>query len=153
MTEISFSKEDLKRLEDVNISQEDIEKQLAIFRKGFQPVSLEKPCTISDGIIAIANSEFTTLMEFHDKAAGAGRMSIFVPASGAASRMFKEWFSFLETENFDNTQSADDFLRTLDSFAFFDDLKTIIEKKGGDLHFLIKQGKAAQILSYILTEQ
>ena len=51
-------------------------------------MTLARPCTLSDGVVRIAESEHAELLALADEAARAGRLSKFVPASGAASRMF-----------------------------------------------------------------
>jgi len=50
---------------------------------------------MGDGIRLVPPSEFARLTAYHSEAAKEGRMMKFVPASGAATRMFQEWFRFL----------------------------------------------------------
>ena len=77
---------------------ETIEHQLAIFRCGIPFTTITRPCTISDGINQISDSEFPKLEKAFRKALGSGRVTIFVPASGAASRMFKSLLAYCTEE-------------------------------------------------------
>ena len=148
-----FTDEDLKRIRDDGISKEDIMTQLKIFKRGFTPVKLKRPCTAGDGIVVIPDTDRTPLIKTHDAAARQGRMIKFVPASGAASRMFRDWFRYEAMEDFKTSQSGTDFVRDLPQFAFYNDLQKIISQNGRDINDLIKDGELNIILSYILTSK
>jgi hypothetical protein len=151
MTAVSLSKEDLRAILERGIEEREIRRQLDIFEKGVKPVRLDRPATVGDGIIRISPHERAELLALHDKAAGGGRMLKFVPASGAASRMFKDWHGCYRSGRFDSKSEEASFLRDLPRFAFYGDLKDAMARNGRDLETIIREKRCDDILEYILT--
>jgi hypothetical protein len=88
MNATPFSSDDLARVAARGLTVEEVERQAALLRSPPPATRLVRPCTISDGVVRIDESEHGELLSLADEAARAGRLSKFVPASGAASRMF-----------------------------------------------------------------
>lgn len=90
--------EDRKQLEEKGISEGLLNEQLACFRNGFPYLKLSAPASVEKGILQL--SEETSIYEdMWEKYVGEGHKVVkFVPASGAASRMFKNMFAFLQAE-------------------------------------------------------
>lgn len=86
------SEVDLQQLKALGISPEVVEKQLDTFRTGFPYLQIQKPATVGDGIIRLEEDEADQLVDVYKNFAGT-RLK-FVPASGAATRMFKLLFEF-----------------------------------------------------------
>lgn len=149
----SLANHDRKRIHHEGLTEEDIVKQLEIFKRGIPPVTLHRPCTIGDGIVVISDSERETLLGLHQKIARQGKMIKFVPASGAASRMFREWFQYADIDTFNTSREGRDFKNDLPKFAFYEGLKNIIAKNGRNLTGLIKKRQYKDILEYILTSK
>jgi hypothetical protein len=84
----TFSSEDRARIEAQGLTAPEVDRQAALLRDPPPTVTLVRPCTISDGVERIAERDYPELLALADEAARAGRLSKFVPASGAASRMF-----------------------------------------------------------------
>jgi hypothetical protein len=114
---------------------------------------LNRPATAGDGIVVIPAAEQAELVALHDAAAGRGRFMKFVPASGAASRMFINWQIVLARGGFDGATGEAEFADNLPRFAFFPELKTVIARRGENIEALLKTGNLRQILHYILTPQ
>lgn len=76
------------QLAAIGIPLEEAERQLELLQSPPSPIHLERPCTVGDGILQVDPSQDKSLLDAWQVAAGAGRLSKFVPASGAASRMF-----------------------------------------------------------------
>ena len=74
------------------------EAQIARFKTGFPWMKIEAPATPGHGIEVLGKEEAEAAVEYCSKAEVAGKAK-FVPASGAASRMFKDLFSGLEQSN------------------------------------------------------
>lgn len=146
-----FSDEDLKAIAARGIDVEEVLGQLETFRRGTKPLRLIRPASIGDGIIAIPPEERQGLVSLHDQAAGKGRMLKFVPASGVASRMFKDWYGWYQQRKFDSAAGAVKFLGDLVKFAFFNDLKEVMASKGEDIQSCIREGRWTDILEFILT--
>lgn len=77
----------------------------------------------------------------------------FVPASGAASRMFRDWYLTLEQGRFNSSESEQLFLKNLHDYPFYRDLADVIAKKGGRIDLYIRDRRAIDLLSLILTEK
>jgi len=109
----TFSSEDRARIEAQGLTALEVDRQAALLRDPPPAVTLLRPCTISDGVEKIADREHEELLALADEAARAGRLSKFVPASGAASRMFASLLAGAP-----ETEEAKRFRKTRDSFAF-----------------------------------
>lgn len=79
---------DLAQLAAAGISAAEAERQLALLVAPPPAVRLARPCTVGDGILRLSPERFAELEHRGAEARDAGRLSKFVPASGAASRMF-----------------------------------------------------------------
>ncbi|MDA1303204.1 MAG: DUF4301 family protein [Nitrospirae bacterium] len=139
-------------------SVETIEQQLAIFQRGIPFTTLAKPCTIDDGIEQIAVSELSHFEETFKETMGAGRITKFVPASGAASRMFKTLLACSDnasnpaTPSLTSSENANlkTFLARLSEFAFYDDLVKVLAKQGHRRQDLHAQAQYQPILEALL---
>ena len=81
--------EDRQIMISQGITEETIVAQLALFRKGTPWIKLRRPCTVGDGIVVSRADELEGLSRKYAEAVADGRVMKFVPASGAASRMFQ----------------------------------------------------------------
>src|SRR6186713_1150017 len=85
-----FTTVDQEQLARHGISLAEAERQLAILRAPVRRRRLARPCTAGDGIERLDDAGEQRLSEHYGEAAERGRLSAFVPASGAATRMFKD---------------------------------------------------------------
>lgn len=90
MTPTLSDSRDLAQLAERGIAPEEAERQLAALARPAAWRVLERPCTPGDGIEQLGDARVEALLAAHARAAAAGRVSAFVPASGAATRMFRE---------------------------------------------------------------
>ncbi|NJB71177.1 hypothetical protein GGR42_001639 [Saonia flava] len=137
---MNFNEKDLKQLASKGISKEKVVEQVETFKKGIPFVRLEKAAIISDGILKLSDAEEKNLIEKFDESISGLSLLKFVPASGAASRMFKALFNFLDTYN-PSSESLEAYLeRTGDknmkiffdgyqNFAFYDLIQNSIKGK------------------------
>src|SRR5678815_5353921 len=98
MTSSVFSKEDRAQLAERGYSPDDALEQLERIANPKAAVVLDRPCTVGDGIRRIDADEAVTLRARHEAAVAAGRYTAFVPASGAATRMFHELIAWRERQ-------------------------------------------------------
>jgi hypothetical protein len=145
-----FSDTDIKELKKAGLTVRAVMEQIAAFERGPIPVRLDRPCRIDDGIIIIPESERARLLQIYEEEMSRGRVIKFVPASGAASRMFRDWFKLYDTRELDNAGIASNFEDNLGKFAFHGELKKIISSHGKDLDGLIKDKNYSEILDYLL---
>lgn len=126
-----LTQEDKLYLSQKGISEEKLNAQLECFKTGFPWLKLASAASAESGITIPTEAErceYLTAWEEYLK--GEGKVLKFVPASGAASRMFKNLFEYLDNE--EKTDFIAKFENNLDKFAFIDDLKEAIAKNGGD---------------------
>jgi len=92
-----FTDKDLEQLAEMGISPEKAASQIEIFREGIAPVRLSKAAVVGDGIVRLEPSRQQALRKLYRDSLPKKEVIKFTPASGAASRMFKALFGFLET--------------------------------------------------------
>ncbi|HJR99732.1 MAG TPA: DUF4301 family protein, partial [Flavobacterium sp.] len=92
---MGFSEQDFEQINEHGVLLEDIKKQLAIFKKGIAKMELIEAATVGNGILKLTDEEFVEKASFFDEHKTNLKLLKFVPASGAASRMFKFLTTFL----------------------------------------------------------
>lgn len=119
-----FSPSDLAQLASRDLTVEAAASQLAILRTPPPPIVLDRPCTIRDGIVQLDPADHASLVERGTTAALAGRVTKFVPASGAATRMFKDLIAaWHDGPNGVETPAARQLFDQLDAFPFAEELR------------------------------
>src|ERR1700726_931817 len=91
-----FGDRDLQQMERLGLAPEEALRHVELLRSPPPFTRVLRPCTLDDGIRAIAAEDEPELTARFDEAAAAGRIHKFVPASGAASRMFQPLLEHLE---------------------------------------------------------
>ncbi|TDB60833.1 DUF4301 family protein [Arundinibacter roseus] len=126
-----------------------VHEQIQFFKDGFPFLPLTKAATVGDGIIRLAEQDLTDKVAVFETRAAEGEITLlkFVPASGAATRMFKSLFTFLDEGKKD--KSVDEFFEKLTSFAFYDDLKDVMATDHHDISTVAPE----VIADYFLTEK
>ncbi len=150
-----FTSDDLKQLSAKGITPEQAEHQLQRFIQGFPFLRLRAAAAIGAGIKAPSDADSQAYVEaWNNYKAEGHRVTKFVPASGAASRMFKNMFEFRDGQS---DAPATDFERTffasIHSFAFFpalDDACTVLYGKGVD--DLMAEGSYREVVHAMLDE-
>lgn len=132
--ENSFKSEQIKKqLIDRDISRDSINKQLSQFNKNNVVIEIRKPAVIGDGIVRLDTNDENTYIETYNTAINSLEAAKFVPASGAASRMFKELLTeYSEVENrkkpdLNQFEYSHKLAQNLTKFAFYDELKSICD--------------------------
>lgn len=118
-----FDKRDTDLMASKGISPEMAEKQLEAFRKGFPKMDIVAPATPERGIKILSGNEIERSLEMYAGARIAGKRK-FVPASGAASRMFRDLFDGLgrlrRGEDLPEDSPAAVFVSKIERFAFYE---------------------------------
>ena len=113
----SFLPADLAQLEARGISVEKAEKQLQSFATGFPELDIVSAASVGNGVLNPSEEEIDAYVKAWQEYLDEGHTVLkFVPASGAASRMFKNLFEYLEDGK--KTDFIDKFLSEKDRFAF-----------------------------------
>lgn len=158
-----LTKQDIEQLKQKGIAPEQIERQIENFRQGFPFVKLVAPATKEKGIRVFEETEINSLAAYYNEHSPQHELLKFVPASGAASRMFKHLFEFMQTykgtesdieklESDKSFNSVYHFLQNIHKFAFYEDLKAALIKAGFDLEDLLEEKRYAIISEFLLTE-
>lgn len=154
-----FSSNDKKQLAERGIPEDTVQRQLERFKIGFQPISLFKAATVENGILRLSAAEEEEAISSFDGLEGS--MAKFVPASGAATRMFKELYAFLGDENspeeeVDLTKEEEGvfaFFSNLHLFAFYEDLNEALKKSlGTSIDLALENKKYKLILETLLNK-
>jgi hypothetical protein len=164
MTKNPFTQADLEQMEQMGITEEEAQRQLAILEKGQRWTALERPCTLGDGIAVLEPEDQERFISRWQEGADMGRVSAFLPASGAATRMFaflQRIQNQVEKITLDEAadrfgQSSDDyrefrvFVESLEEFAFFEPLAEVMSKAGVSLQEKLQVGVYNDILDFLL---
>ena len=164
--EIEQLKKDYEKgKENIEIPFEKIVNQVETFEKGIPFLKLVRPCTISEGLHVIDEEEdYEDLISTFQEAIENERIIKFVPASGAASRMFKKLQAVLKkfgdvnrfvleeaaSNKDEDSKAVLKFIDSINKFAFYSDLKFEMADDGYDFEILLKEGNYTQILKYTL---
>ncbi len=149
-----ISTSELQSLADKGISAKKVNQQLATFKEGIPFVNLKHAAVINNGILKCTEDEISNYITIFDGAKEKLNLLKFVPASGAASRMFKALFNFLEDYDF-NKESLETYLERTDNlsieifsnglknFPFYDMVQSAIDgnfsSKGEEVYVFIKK--------------
>ena len=123
------------QLEKTGIPESEILRQLNRFKTGMIYVDLDRPATAGDGVLVFDEDQQQELAKHFIRHAGKYKMVKFVPASGAASRMFKDLFEFAATNRSDGiTQSpfnpaVEKFATGIHEMPFFEELCSKVEER------------------------
>lgn len=148
-----MNQSDLGLAKSKGISEQQILDQLSQFKQGFEPASLAAPATEKNGITDIS-SQLEGYIDHYEKAEILALK--FVPASGAASRMFKQLFEFRADLNQKAKEKGpiSQFFKELESFAFYTDLESkFFQVKGSSLKEAQNSDSSYDILDVFLKEE
>ena len=137
-----FSTTDKKQIESRGSELHTVLVQIENFKTGFPWLEIIDAATVGNGIIRLTENELAKAIVLYEEKVDHGiRPLKFIPASGAASRMFKDLYEVLDS--FKKSDSTDEILKTnkgakqyvegFEKFAFSAELKAVIEKSGGEL--------------------
>ena len=154
------TKEDLVQLAELGLSVERVQQQIDHFKEGFPKAQLADAATPDNGGIRVLNDKEIVRYEKLYRTLGKDKKMLkFVPASGAATRMFKDHYSFASTYfgvagNFNKEfPSVAEFLENIHTFAFFNDLKACMAAADLDIEEYLQRGDYSTVINFLLKEQ
>ena len=148
-----ISKADQALLSKKGISAEQVAEQLKTFKTGFPFLKIEAAATIGKGVLAPSQQEIDEYLKVWDNYCAEGNAILkFVPASGAASRMFKDLFAFLSAEyDVPTTDFEKNFFANIEKFAFYGDLdETCRKNKDLSVKELVEGGQYKDVVFNLL---
>ena len=155
-----FSASDLQQIASLGLTESDVNRQIDNFRKGFPKTHLVAAATVDNGgLLRLDDQAINRYSKYYQQASSGKKILKFVPASGAATRMFKDLYSFTSTyfgidykiEN--EHPSVKEFLEKIRTFAFFDDLVACMKNANADFEDYMQRGDYSTIINFLLKEQ
>ncbi len=167
MKDWAFNQDDLRLMAALGISESQVREQMALLQRSSMYLRLQRPCTLQDGIEQVPADETEGLISLQEEAAREGRFIKFVPASGAATRMFQRLLSiYLNRSTLDGDKIYPDwngndpevkelnrFLIGIQRFAFWGELREAMARNGLNLAEAINQKQWREVLDHLLTER
>jgi len=161
-----FTSEDIRQIESHGLSTEEVIRQLQVFKMPLPYLKLVRPCTRGDGLRVIEPEKVRAFVAEYETEIPNRQCIKFVPASGAASRMFK---TLLEEMNknkdiprepkvnesrgdIKDQQALREFKEQIRRLAFFSDLESVMSKEGLQLDALVEQDRFTEITGFLLDE-
>lgn len=151
---MEFSATDLKVFQKKGISPEEVSRQIQLLAEGVPPIQLLAPCSPGRGIRVLSELELNKYQGIFAEAQSQGRCMKFVPASGAATRLFKDLLAFYQAgQNIPTKESVKEFFRRLSKFPFYNELDSVLSSNGKGLNQELQEKNYRIILEKLLTEQ
>ncbi|MCM1169465.1 MAG: DUF4301 family protein [Bacteroides sp.] len=154
----NLSPADRQQMQRKGISEESLQKQLDGFKTGFPFARLVAPALVGQGVQTFSASETERYRRLYREAAKKETVLKFVPASGAATRMFKNLYAFYQKcrEDGNAVPEADvqAFFDNLPRFAFYRDLQQAVQRNTGkSMEEAVAQKQYAPVLECLLEEK
>ena len=125
-----FTSNDISQIEARGLSVAEVEKQIDNFRNGFPSLPVVRAASGGDGVRQLSEEELRSAEELYMSRAKEIKTIKFVPASGAATRMFKELFEYVNDDK--RTPGIDKLITNLEKFAFFAELAKYLKPQIDD---------------------
>ena len=160
--EMGFSTADFLQIYQHGISLDNIKRQLAIFKGGIPKTILVNPATLGNGILKLSDADFEQKAVFFDDNKSKFKLKKFVPASGAASRMFKFLATFLNKFNLEketingyiarrNDTELAQFIAGMNNFPFFSEVEQQIKQIHPNFNILVRDYKNYYFIETLLS--
>lgn len=146
--------DDKKQIEKKGICEEQIFDQLKSFERGFPFLELENAASVGNGILVHTEEDVKKFLDnWYNYKKDNRSILKFVPASGAASRMFKNMFEYLSSDyNQPETDFEKKFFTQIHDFAFYNDLNVACKKNTGkSIDELMDEKRFKDIVANLLT--
>ncbi len=164
---MNFSEKDLDQIQAHHLNPEEINRQIKILKSGLPYTKILEAATPENGIIKLSDEKADYYTDLFEKNKNQYQIQKFVPASGAATRMFKEWVffhhnyqpgrdfydRFVRKNNLTTFESdLEDFLNNFPGYAFYQDLMTAIQLQEPGYFQLDENEQAWQLIHYVLSD-
>lgn len=145
-----LSEQDIEFIRKRGNDLKTVNQQLEYFQQGVKYADIDRAATLGDGIISFDEDQLEELAEDYANMIQGMKVSKFVPASGAASRMFKDLYVCLADDSEKSREKAMKFLERLPDFPFYDDLKNALSKDGHSIEKAAESKDYKLIIRYLL---
>lgn len=162
--EMGFTPLDFAQIQEHGILLQNIQNQLDFFKNGIAKTVLVEPATVSNGILKLSENDFQQKADFFDANKSNFKLVKFVPASGAASRMFKFLSEFLNDFDVENesinayvNRKKDNelliFIVGLEKFPFFKKVDAKLKEIFSDFDNLESDYKNFNFIKMLLSKE
>ena len=124
-----------------------------MFKKGSPYSELVEQATIHSGIFSLDDFDKNEIISVFNEEVKKGRILKFIPASGAATRMFKDLLEFYNSDNINLNDTCKKTFSEIRNFPFYDDLKKVLLEDGHSINNLLEEKNHKLILEYLLFEK
>lgn len=145
-----FTEKDIQKLQKHGIRPEEAAAQIEKLTSPPPFADIISPATIENGIKQLSEEEKIRILKLYKHSKSTGRFSKFIPASGAATRMFKDLITSLDNGLNDSAKRTMKELRTL---PFFEDLNNVFLSRNLDIEAVIEDEDWNEIIECILYEK
>ena len=145
---MEFMSQDLAQIKALGKQPEEVNFQLQRFVNGFPDIELYSTVSEGNGLSILSQEELKRYISHYEKGNTAKQLCKFVPASGAASRMFKTLYNFLDGQADDQDEGVQTFFREINNFAFFEELSALL----GDNKEELLRTKNKKVVELLLSE-
>lgn len=126
----NFSTQDIEQITSHGLTPDTVNTQIQNFISGFPYSDITSPAYDGNGILVLTDEQHEKYISIYDTNCNQYSITKFVPASGAATRMFQDLFTYLSSgESNDKTQTV---LDNIEQFAFWDDLQQLLPQNATD---------------------
>ncbi len=146
-----FSENEIKQIKERGSDVDQVKEQIENFVNGFPHINALRAAAEGDGILRFDQSEVARYVKLYQDKSKAKHIVKFVPASGAASRMFKELFAFLDDNQLEGNQAVQTFIDGLSNFAFYKELAQRLEAKGMAMRDVLAEKRYQVIIQELLS--
>ena len=160
---MSFTENDIKQIKSKGLTTKDVESQIELFKTGIPFTNIAEAATIANGITALNDTLIEDSIAFFEQKKNTISLVKFVPASGAATRMFKFLFQFIKDYN-PNKESINAFINKnklkdlslfsvgLEKLPFYNIVLEALEAKNIDFNKLSNSKKIWHFVQIMLDE-
>jgi hypothetical protein len=154
------TEQDLLQLEQMGLTADAVQHQIDNFKQGFPKSRLDAAATPDNGgIIRLGDKEIARYEKQYRTLSRGKKLLKFVPASGAATRMFKDLYSFTATyfgvdyKIGNEHPEVKEFLEKIRTVAFYNDLVACMERSQADFDDYMQRGDYASVINFLLQPQ
>lgn len=143
----------IEKIKKQGMNPELVLQQIENFKNGFPFLEITGPATPEHGIRIMEETDLDHFHQTYPEKASKIEVVKFVPASGAASRMFKDLFAFLDGDgDLSKSKFVQKFMDQIEKFAFFDDLNEVLKNRGTSIMDCLDRKDYKEILGALLLE-
>lgn len=146
---MEFTPQDIQQIKELGKTPEEVQDQLERFVNGFPDIELLSAVSDGNGLYSLSANEVKKYISKYDEESQEKKLLKFVPASGAASRMFKNLYNYLDGQISEQDKDIQAFFDGIKNFAFYEELCSLL----GDRCEELIQKKDKKVVEFVLDKK